>query len=97
MTLTVAASKCGKGFRGRPRASTEHRVNANMDVIAQARTDEAELRELQAQEILARRECRCIDRRLHAVDCKLREILARKSALIKQRQSENAALTGAAS
>lgn len=87
MTTNLAGSKQPAGFRGRPPASVEHRVNANMDVIAQARTDEVELQKLQAQEVLARRDCRCADQRLHAMDCALREILARKGELIRPERS----------
>lgn len=95
MTSSLASSKPSRSFRGRPSPTVVAKVASNMDTIAILRDDEAELRRLQAQEVLARRDCRCADRRLHTIDCELGRILARKSVLIQRCQRENAELTGA--
>lgn len=95
MTTTINQPKQARVFprAGRPSPTVTATVNANCDRIADLRDDESELRKLQAQEVLARRECRCIDARLHSIDCALHAILKRKSAIIDRRREENAELT----
>lgn len=78
---------------GRPSATTNATIDANMDVIARDLTDEAILRNLLRDEKRAAVYCKCADAKLHEIDCKVAELIRERRHDIDLRKAENQSLS----
>lgn len=95
MSVTVAQSARSRGLSrtGRPSATTVATIEANMDAIARDTEEEAALKILIDEERIAMAHCRCANKKLHAIDCELAKLLAKRESDLATRRAENAKLS----